>query len=223
MARLTPLPRALLRRTHRLAAALFAAALVVIAAPVQVAANEPLSEPQRVIQQVSDGLMRVLREDRTLLQNDPAYVHRLVDELFLPHVDFDRVSALVLGPHWRQASQSQRAQFREAFKGLLIHTYAAALNELSEWQIRFPPERPSASGRDLTVRTQVMRPGGEPIDVDYRMHEKGGRWLAFDVSVAGVSLLNAYRSTFTQMAREKGIDGLIAELETRNAARRQPS
>lgn len=223
MGPLMSLPLALGRRTRRLAAALFAAALVVTAAPAQVAASETLSQPQQVIQQVSDGLMRVLREDRTLLQNDPAYVHRLVDELFLPHVDFDRVSALVLGPHWRQASEAQRAQFREAFKGLLIHTYAAALNELSEWQIRFPPERPSASGRDLTVRTQVMRPGGEPIDVDYRMHEKGGRWLAFDVSVAGVSLLNAYRSTFTQMARERGIDGLIAELETRNAARRQPS
>lgn len=223
MGPLMSLPLALGRRTRRLAAALFSAALVVTAAPAQVAASETLSQPQQVIQQVSDGLMRVLREDRTLLQNDPAYVHRLVDELFLPHVDFDRVSALVLGPHWRQASEAQRAQFREAFKGLLIHTYAAALNELSEWQIRFPPERPSASGRDLTVRTQVMRPGGEPIDVDYRMHEKGGRWLAFDVSVAGVSLLNAYRSTFTQMARERGIDGLIAELETRNAARRQPS
>ncbi|MCU0835032.1 MAG: ABC transporter substrate-binding protein [Chromatiaceae bacterium] len=223
MALLMPLPRALPLRSRGLAAALFTAALLVIAAPVQLAANEPLSAPQQVIQQVSDGLMRVLREDRSLLQNDPAYVHRLVDELFLPHVDFDRVSALVLGPHWRQASQAQRAQFREAFKGLLIHTYASALNELSEWQIRFPPERPSASGRDLTVRTQVMRPGGEPIDVDYRMHEKGGQWLAFDVSVAGVSLLNAYRSTFTQMARERGIDGLIAELETRNAARRQPS
>lgn len=223
MALLMPLPRALPLRSRGLAAALFTAALLVIAAPVQVAANEPLSAPQQVIQQVSDGLMRVLREDRSLLQNDPAYVHRLVDELFLPHVDFDRVSALVLGPHWRQASEAQRAQFREAFKGLLIHTYASALNELSEWQIRFPPERPSASGRDLTVRTQVMRPGGEPIDVDYRMHEKGGQWLAFDVSVAGVSLLNAYRSTFTQMARERGIDGLIAELETRNAARRQPS
>ena len=216
-------PRARLQRARRLAAGLVIAALMLVAAPAQPLATETLSEPQRVIQTLSERLTRVLREDRSLLRNDPAYVHRLVDEYFLPHVDFNRVSAMVLGPHWRQASQSQRAKFREAFKGLLIHTYASALNELSEWQIRFPPMRPSANERDLVVRTQVMRPGGEPIDVDYRMYQKDGRWLAYDVSVAGISLLSAYRSTFTQMAREKGLDGLIAELETRNASRRQPS
>jgi phospholipid transport system substrate-binding protein len=204
-----PLSRALLTA--------LAVLILAVAAPAAGAA-EP-SGPQQVIREVSDALTRVLREDRELLRTDPAYVHRLVDELFLPHVDFDRVSALVLGPHWRRATPEQRLRFREAFKGMLIHTYATAVNELSEWEIRFLPLRESEGARDLVVRTQVLRPGGEPIGVDYRMVERDGRWLAYDVSVEGVSLLSAYRSSFVQMAREKGIDGLIAELESRNATR----
>lgn len=209
-------------RIRSLASAALAGLLVLLSFSIPAQA-EDLTQPQQVIREVSDGLTRVLREDRRLLETDPAYVHRLVDELFLPNVDFDRVAALVLGPHWRQASPDQRNRFRDAFKGLLIHAYATAVNELSEWEIRFLPMRPGAGERDQVVKTQVLRPGGQPIAVDYRMVERNGRWLAYDVSVEGVSLLSAYRSSFSQMAREKGIDGLIAEIESRSATRRAPS
>lgn len=183
------------------------------------AGAEELNEPQQVVQRVSDGLRRVLREDRELLESDPAYVHRLVDELFLPNVDYRRVCALVLGPYWKQATPAQREAFGDEFKALLINTYATAVNELSEWEIRYLPLRPGPNDTDLVVRTQILHPGGEPIGVDYRMHKKDGRWLAYDVTVAGVSLLTNYRSTFTRMARKKGVDGLIEDLATRNAMR----
>jgi phospholipid transport system substrate-binding protein len=187
------------------------------------AVAEQLSEPQKVVQQVSDGLRRVLREDRRLLETDPAYVHRLVDRLFLPNVDYRRVCALVLGPYWKEATPAQRDAFGDAFKALLINTYANAVNELSEWEIRYLPQRLRTGDSDTVVRTQVLYPGGKPIDVDYRMRKKGNRWLAYDVKVAGVSLLVNYRSTFVRMARRKGIDGLIEELAKRNAMRRGSS
>jgi phospholipid transport system substrate-binding protein len=184
---------------------------------------EPLNEPQQVVQRVSDELRRVLREDRHLLQNDPRYVHRLVDELFMPNVDYRRVCAMVLGPFWKRASVEQRQAFGEEFKQLLIHTYATAVNELSEWEIRYLPLPLDRGDKDVLVRTQVMRPGGEPVDVNYRMYKKGGRWLAYDVAVAGVSLLTNYRSTFVRMARKKGVDGLIDDLAARNATRARGS
>jgi phospholipid transport system substrate-binding protein len=183
----------------------------------------PLNEPQKVVQRVSDGLRRVLREDRHLLQNDPRYVYRLVDELFMPNVDYQRVCATVLGPFWKKASAGQREAFGEEFKQLLIHTYATAVNELSEWEIRYLPLPLDRGDKDVLVRTQVLRPGGEAVDVNYRMYRKGGRWLAYDVAVAGVSLLTNYRSTFVRLARKKGIDGLIADLGARNATRARGS
>lgn len=186
-------------------------------------AADGLSGPQKVVQRVSDGLMKVLREDRSLLENDPKYVYRLVDELFVPNVDLDRVSALVLGPYWRRASIRQREAFAHAFKEMLIRTYASAVNELSEWEIRYLPLRLQPGDNEVVVRTKIMRSGGDPIQVDYRMHKRDGRWLAYDVSVAGVSLLTNYRSTFIALARQKGLDGLIADLSARNATRRPQS
>ncbi|MCF7985665.1 MAG: ABC transporter substrate-binding protein [Thiohalocapsa sp.] len=197
-----------------------AALLLLIPWPQGAAASgADLSPPEQVIQGVSDELMHVLREDRRLLETDPAYVHRLVDRLFLPHVDFDRVCALVLGPFWRDATAEQRRAFQQAFKDLVVNTYAHAADELSAWEIRYLPVRASTRPDRVVVRTEVLRPRGNPVAVDYRMVRRDGRWLAYDVVVEGVSLLTNYRSAFTGIARERGLGGLIAELERRNATR----
>ncbi len=178
-----------------------------------------LEGPQEVVQRVSDSLMQVLREDRGRLESDPDYVHRLVDELFLPNVDFDRVAGLVLGPFWRDANAGQREGFRREFKEMLIHTYASALNRLSEWEIRYPPLHFEAGQQELSVPTQIVRRGAPPVEVSYRMAFDGSRWRAYDVSVEGVSLLTNYRSIFVRVARQKGLDGLIQDLAQRNATR----
>lgn len=189
---------------------------LLFAAPVWSALNEP----QRIIQNVSTELMRVLREDRTLLKTDPAYVHRLVDELFLPHVDVSRVSALVLGPYWREATPEQRRLFQREFQRLLIQTYASALDTLSEWEMRFLPMRLEPDATRTLVRTEVMQPGGQPVRVDYRMALSDGRWRAYDVAVQEVSLLASYRGQFTAVAQRSGLDGLLRELQARNDTRR---
>jgi len=197
----------------------FILALVCLTNAAVAAESGGLNEPQSVVQRVSDGVRRVLREDRRLLETDPSYVHRLVDRLFLPNVDLPRIIAIVLGPYWKKATPAQRDAFGQEFKTLLVNTYATAINELSEWEIRYLPLRLRHGQETTVVRTQVLYPGGKPIDVDYRMGKKGGQWLAYDVKVAGVSLLANYRSTFVRMAGQKGVDGLIADLAARNATR----
>jgi phospholipid transport system substrate-binding protein len=179
-----------------------------------------LNAPQQVIQDVSDRLMRVLRDDRELLHTDPDYVHRLVERLFLPNVDFGRISALVLGPHWREATPSQRQAFEQEFKRLLIQTYASALDRLSGWELSYPPMQIEPSQTKALVKTEMRKPGGNPVAVDYRMVVKDDRWVAYDVMVEGVSLLATYRAQFSEIARRRGLDGLLAELHARNGTKR---
>ena len=41
-------------------------------------------------------------------------------------------------------------------------------------------------------------------------------WKAYDVVVAGVSLVTNYRGEFNDIVKSSGIDGLIKALETKN-------
>ena len=132
------------------------------------------------------------------------------------HIDLDRVAALTLGPYWRDATPAQRRAFTSSFKDLVVNSYAHAVDELDAWNIRHLPPRAGSHPDRVLVRTQIERPRGTPVAVDYRMIRKDNRWLAYDVLVEGVSLLTNYRSSFTGIARERGIDGLIQELRRRN-------
>jgi phospholipid transport system substrate-binding protein len=69
---------------------------------------------------------------------------------------------------------------------------------------------------DVTVRTQVNQPGAKPVQIDYSLEKNGQGWKVYDISVAGVSLVTNYRSSFSQEVGANGIDGLLKSLRTKN-------
>jgi phospholipid transport system substrate-binding protein len=182
-------------------------------------AAEPVDEPVRVVQSTADTVLGTLRQQRVNLQAEPAKVYGLVDELLVPHVDFARLSSLVLGRHWRTASSDQRERFSREFKRLLVRTYATGLLELDTWEIHYPPQRVAADADDVVVRSELLRAGAQPVPVDYRMHRADGRWRVYDVSIDGVSFASTYRNSFDAEVRQVGIDGLINRLGELNAQR----
>ncbi len=176
--------------------------------------------PQQVIEKISSQLKETIDRERERLQTDPGFVYQLAEEILLPHVDFARVSGLVLGKYWRRATPRQKRNFSREFKRLLVRTYATAFHEFGDWEIRYLPVRLSKSGKDATVRTQVLRPeAAEPVEVIYRMHLKDGQWMAYDVKIEGISLITNYRSTFSKEVRRLGMDGLIKKIASLNDTR----
>ncbi len=48
------------------------------------------------------------------------------------------------------------------------------------------------------------------------MEKNAAGWKVYDVMVGGVSLVANYRTEFTNIVRESGIDGLIKNLQSKN-------
>ena len=164
-------------------------------------------------------MLAVLASEREQMQQDPTLVFGLVNDILASKVDFQRVSGLVLGKYWRRASPAQRQRFAEEFRRLLIRTYATAFNQFQSWEINYLPARAADSATDAVVRTEVLRPDGPPVAVDYRMHLKDGQWLVYDVTIEGISLVTNYRSTFAKEVRMGGMDGLIQRIADMNDQR----
>lgn len=175
-----------------------------------------IQSPQTLVQETSEKMLAKLKAEKDLLKQEPGRIYELVNEIVIPHFDFEYMSQLVLGKYWRRASAEQRHDFTEQFRTLLVRTYAKSLNEYSDQVINFLPFREVSGGGDVTVRTEVDQPGGFPIPIDYRLHQKGGEWKVFDVIIDDVSLVTNYRSSFSKEIRRGGIDALIAKLTKRN-------
>jgi phospholipid transport system substrate-binding protein len=128
------------------------------------------------------------------------------------------MTALAAGRAYRQATPEQKKRLAEEFKSLLIRTYSNALNQYRDQTISYEPLRAEPNATEVTVRTQVNRPGQTPVSIDYSMEKTPEGWKAYDVIVAGVSLVTNYRDEFTEQVRQGGIDGLIKALAAKNAA-----
>jgi len=197
--------------------------------PFDAGANPKPEEAQELMATTSDHMLSALEQEGETLRNNPQRVRQLVDQNLLPHVDFNQMSRLVLGKHWRAATAAQRASFIEEFRQFLVRFYTAALIEYSKGHeipqdvIRFLPLRASENDTTVTVRSEVKQPGSaHVVPVDYQLTSSGNAWKVFDVSVDGISLVANYRSSFAVEIRKGGVDGLIAALVQRNAELAKP-
>jgi phospholipid transport system substrate-binding protein len=70
----------------------------------------------------------------------------------------------------------------------------------------------------VTVRSQVRQPGAEPLVIEYDMEKTQSGWKVFDIRVSGISLVATYRTAFAEEVRNRGIEGLISVLSSKNGA-----
>ncbi|HFE38175.1 MAG TPA: ABC transporter substrate-binding protein [Gammaproteobacteria bacterium] len=172
--------------------------------------------PQALVKQVAEKTIGRIKADREKIKENPKYLHVVIDELLMPHFDFERMSRWVLGKYWRKASASQKKAFVEQFKSLLVRTYASSLQEYSDELITYAPFRGNLASGDAVVRSEVAQPGGFPIPINYRLYLKNDQWLVYDISIDDVSLVANYRSSFSRQIRRGGIDNLIKKLADKN-------
>ncbi|MCW8963115.1 MAG: ABC transporter substrate-binding protein [Gammaproteobacteria bacterium] len=174
--------------------------------------------PKAVVEKAANDVISTLDNEGESIRNDPDKVYGLVNELILPHFDFDKMSYFVLGKVWKTASEQQKLDFQNEFKQLLINTYTTALLEFSsEEKIIYKDVKVSPKNKNVAiVPTEIRQKGTNPIDVTYRMYRTGDQWRIYDVIIDGVSLVTNYRANFAGEVRSNGLDGLIRSLGEHN-------
>lgn len=191
----------------------FIAVLLFFGSSLEVSAN---IDPQALVQQVADKTIERLKKDKALIDKEPKYINKVIDELLIPHFDFERMARWVLGKYWRKATKDQKQSFVKEFKSLLVRTYAGSLREYSDQVIKYLPFRGDLASGDVMVRSEIEQPGGFPIPINYRLYLKASEWLVYDVTIDDVSLIANYRSSFSREIRKSGIDKLIQKLAEKN-------
>ena len=171
--------------------------------------------PVDIIKSITDEVLNRVESDKDQLKDNPGEMYDLVSDLVFPNFDFAVMSRFVLGSFWDQADVKQKGEFIDQFRKLLVRTYASALLEFSNQTIEYPIDRNVVKEKTAKI-VQVVITQGEPITVIYRLHNNKDKWLAFDVSVSGVSLVKTYRGSFKSIIETEGLDQLINSLKEKN-------
>jgi phospholipid transport system substrate-binding protein len=198
---------------------LFARCLMVLGvffAPVAGFSAGEMLPPDELVRSVTNEVQAIVRSDKAIQAGDTRRTAMLVDEKVLPHFNFRRMTGLAVGRDWRSASPEQQERLVAAFRTLLVRTYSNALVQYRDRPIEVKPLRAGPGEKTVRVNTEVRQPGAQPVAIDYSLEQTDKGWKVFDITVAGVSLVINYRSSFGDEITAKGIDGLIASLEAKN-------
>jgi phospholipid transport system substrate-binding protein len=160
--------------------------------------------PTEQLRVTLDEIIEVLRNEDLSQEAILDQVEVLVRSKF----DFNAMSQRTLGINWRNATPAQRARFVDLFSQLLEDTYRN--------RITYQDERVEYVGEEIRgsrgqVDTVVV--ANKEIPVSYRVRLKGDEWLVYDVIVEEVSLVSNYRSSYNEIIRQEGFDGLLKRLE----------
>lgn len=179
--------------------------------------------PDELIKTTVQDVLAIVKQDKDIQAGDQKKILELVDAKVLPHFDFVRMTQLAVGKNWRSATTEQKMALVTEFRNMLVRTYTKAFTQYSDQSVEVKPLRMASDDTETTVKTNIVKPGAQPVKVDYEMRKTSKGWKAFDISIDGVSMVMSYRGTFDSEIKQSGIDGLIKTMADRNAnASREP-
>ena len=195
---------------------LLAMATIAFATAAQAA---PATEaPDALVKRISQDVIDTAKSDKGIQAGDINRVNQLVETKILPYVDFQRMTSLAAGRHWRTATPDQQQRLSAEFRTLLVYTYSGALSQIKNETVEFKPLRASPDDTEVEVRSQVNVARGEPIPLNYRVAKSPTGWKIYDINVLGAWLVETYKSSFNSEISKGGIDGLIKTLADKNKA-----
>ncbi len=180
------------------------------------------TDPQTLIAGNTKKLLMELRDRGPEIKQNEQLAYDLSNQLVVPYLDFPRITRLVIGKHWRSASDSQKKKLVEEIRQMLIRSYVTAMRTYADQivangdRITYLPSRFKAGDKKATVRATIQLQNSKTVDVQYMLYHSKDGWKIYDIRVGGISMAITYRTSFNEEIQRNGLDGLIAKLSDQN-------
>lgn len=166
--------------------------------------------PKEEVRLTVDEIMRILNDKSVHAEER----NKKLEELIRDRFDFPVMSQWILGVHWRKATPQQRDRFVTLFTDLLEANYK---DRIAEYADQYTDEKVDYKGEQIKgnyamVDTFVVTKD-KRIPISYKLVKKGNEWKAYDVVIEEVSLVRNYRSTYDEIVRKEGFNGLFSRME----------
>ncbi len=167
-----------------------------------------------VVEALHAGMLGVIRDaERSSFDERAARLGPILDGAF----DLDFMARKSLGRSFDALDGAQQKQWTELFRRFMVANYAGRLERDTGQRFEMLGEEPAAQGTVL-VRTRVVDPGGENVDLSYRLRQTPAGWRIIDVYLKNrVSELALRRSDFTALLGREGFPALVASVEQKIA------
>ena len=173
-------------------------------------AGEILAAPS--VERLHEALVGVMKS-----ADDLGYAGRydqlrpVVDETF----DLGFMAEKSVGRHWKKLPESDQTRWLESFERLITANYAGRFDAYSGEAFETLGEE-AAIHDTRVVRTRLLRPGDDAVQLDYRLREVDGSWRIIDIYLNGtVSELALRRSEYSSVLKRDGFEKLLTTIDAK--------
>lgn len=188
---------------------IFTGILVLLASMVRAATG-----PAEIVRSASDEVLVIL-QDKTLSRDQR---WEKISVILSDSFDFEGISRSVLAAKWHDVREEEQREFVTYFSQYLEEVYRTRIEEYNDQEIRIDGEK--LYGNRAVVDTTIVSTDAA-VPVSYRMRQKDGKWVVYDVQIEGQSMVSSYRSTFSAITQSSGMQGLLADVKRRIEKHRQ--
>ncbi len=168
--------------------------------------------PNDVIQSAADELAAGLEGRKAELSANRDALYALIDKILLPRFDRRYAAQLVLGRHWRDASDEERDAFIDAFYGSLVRKYGDGALDYDQDKLEILPFRGDDTKPRTVVKTFVYLDDGTKVPVNYGLVKRDSGWMMFDVTIEGISYVRNFRTELNAEIQANGLRSVINRL-----------
>ncbi|BEH11185.1 MULTISPECIES: MlaC/ttg2D family ABC transporter substrate-binding protein [Geobacter] len=159
-----------------------------------------------VIKIVSDKELKKPQNEKRRRQE----IKRAIGAVF----DSAEMAQRAMARHWRDRNAAEKKELVELFENLLENSYAGKIESYNQEKVVYLKE--AIDGDYAEVRSKIVTARRDEYSLDYRLMLKGGKWVAYDIVIEGVSLVSNYRTQFNKIITNQGYAELVKKLRSKN-------
>ena len=133
-----------------------------------------------------------------------------IEHIVKDRVSYEEMAKRSLGQPWADLTNTQQKEFVALFVQLLRDTFAGRIDDYTGEQVVYLSEQ--QEGQFAEVKTQLT---GDKVDtfLDFRLANRQGNWLVYDVVIDGASIVGNYHAQFTSLIRDLTYQGLVQRMK----------
>lgn len=163
------------------------------------------------VKQTVDAVMEVLNNKELKKPANMELREKKIRDIINKRFDFEEMAKRSLALNWSKRTPAEKKEFVSLFSDLLENTYVKKIERYENEKVVYLDE--SITGQYAVVRTKIIKTQEAEIPVEYRIFKKADKWEVYDIIVEGVSLVNNYRSQFSQIIRSSSYEELVKKLK----------
>ncbi len=169
--------------------------------------------PSQQLKQSMDDVIALVGEHHPIDSSKQLMRKNQIFKILENRFDFGEMARRMLGDHYLQLSDGERAEFDLVFSRLVEETLVQNLECSRGQQVQIVREK-AVGDKYYYVSTEVAG-AARVMTVDYFLRYERGQWLVCKIDVDGVPLMHVYRARFRRAIRENRFQALMGVFKAR--------